>query len=360
MKMIFSPNHPVFILFSLCSFLAASIDAAPKIECDMPKYDFGKIIGPEQITHEYVLWNRGDEPLAIVKIDDCCGMESTVKPMTVQPGSNAVCTAVFTTKTRYGKQQKQIRLSTNDMKNRYFDLWMTGILLKPVEFTPRFIRLGDLLPDSAVSETITATNLLDEAVTLESVSTTIKGIEAELVYSAHCRTGMAEDVGLRSASLASRPAVEAGRAESVPFLHNNDTHSTRVWTIRITSLEPLVVGEINGQVQLNFSSGTVTVPVVGDVQPIIQAVPDWIRFPAGSTKTVERVVMLRSGDGRPFDILSAELGNADGSVETQKLADGRWQVKVSVRPNSIQPDAGLSVKTTCSLQAVVGIPLITE
>jgi hypothetical protein len=32
--------------------------------------------------------------------------------------------------------------------------------------------------------------------------------------------------------------------------------------------------------------------------------------------------MLRSGDGRPFDILSAELGNADGSVETQKLAEG--------------------------------------
>jgi hypothetical protein len=174
-------NYFACILFSLCSFVANPLHAAPRIECDAPRYDFGTVIGRERIVHEFVLRNVGDEPLEILKIKDCCGVASTVEPMIIPPGSNAVCTSVFTTKNRYGAQDKQILLVTNDKKNLYYDLRMIGTLLKPVEFEPRFIRLGDLLPDSAISETISATNLLDEAVTLESVSTTVKGLVAEVV-----------------------------------------------------------------------------------------------------------------------------------------------------------------------------------
>ena len=48
-----------FVLF-LCSLAANQVLSAPRIVCDAPKYDFGTLIGSEKITHEFVLWNRGE------------------------------------------------------------------------------------------------------------------------------------------------------------------------------------------------------------------------------------------------------------------------------------------------------------
>jgi hypothetical protein len=219
-------------LFSLSLLLVTSLHAVPRIECDETKYDFGTMLGQEEIIHKFILWNRGNEPLEIIKIKDCCGVKSTVVPMTIPPGSNAVCISVLTTKGRYGKQIKKIRLVTNDRKNRYFDLHMTGILQKPVEFSPRYIRLGEVGTNSIVAETISATNLLNQVVTLDSVSTTVQGLEAVIIES-------------------------------------ND----RNWTIQLKSCDPLAVGRIQGRLQLNFSAGTMYVPIIGDVKPATKATP---------------------------------------------------------------------------------------
>ena len=105
-KMVLSFNRPVIPSLALCLFVANTLFAAPSIECEQPKFDFGTVIGQEPIAHEFIIWNKGDEPLVISKIKNCCGVETTVVPMTIAPGTNAVCTSVFTTKNRNGKQDK--------------------------------------------------------------------------------------------------------------------------------------------------------------------------------------------------------------------------------------------------------------
>ena len=287
--------------------------------CDAPKYDFGTLIGSEKITHEFVLWNRGSSPVVIAKIKNCCGVKSSITPMVILPGSNAVCKAVFTTRNRYGKQDKQILIASNDRKHPYFELKMIGTLLRPVELSPRLVRLGSLLPDSEINETITATNLLDEAVMLESVKSTIPGIVAEV--------------------------ADADRISAL----------RRSWTIRLNSSEPLVVGKFNGMIHLNFSSGTVKVPVIGTVKPVIQVVPEEITYSSRSANTIERLVMLRSGDGCPFEIVSATL--SEGSVEIKKLAEGRWQLKVAVVPDSLSEGSAVQVQTSCKSQSVIMVLL---
>lgn len=329
-------NMHRLVLFSLCSFVVASLYAAPQIECENPKYDFGTVIGQEKITHEFILWNRGDEPLEIKRVKNCCGVETEVVPVTIPPGSNAVCTAVFTTKNRYGTQDKQILLVTNDKKHLYYDLRMSGKLLKPVEFKPRIIRLGKLLPDSSISETIIATNLLETAVTLESVSTTVMGLETVIIRDQGSRLQDAE--------------VEGGIADWIYTPRQN-------WTIRLKSTGPFKVGKLNGQIQLKFSSGTMTVPVIGEVKPILQATPAKIQLSSNSAKTAERLVMLRSGDGRDFEIVSARLENAEGSVEIKKLVGGKWQIKLSIQPDSIKPDASVFVTTSVCVQEIISISL---
>ncbi|MBN2684537.1 MAG: DUF1573 domain-containing protein [Pontiellaceae bacterium] len=306
-----------FVGIGLCCLAAVSAKALPKLECENAKYDFGAQIAGEAITNQFVLWNRGDEPVEILEIKDCCGVTSTMEPMSIAPGTNVVCTSVFDTKNREGEQEKQILLVTNDKRKPYFDLRMVGTLNKAIEFSPRYVRLQDVLPDSAFLETITATNLLPEAVSLESVEVMVSGMTAEI-----------------SAS------------------------NKRSWTIQLKSNAPLAVGQINGTLKMNFSTGTVDVPVVGTVAPILQATPEQIQFSSKSIGEVKRMAMLRSGDGRAFDLLSAELKDAKGTVSFKKLSDGKWQLSFSVQPASLAPGAVVEVKTSLDSQELIRIPLV--
>ncbi|NLX25654.1 MAG: hypothetical protein GXY61_06810, partial [Lentisphaerae bacterium] len=121
---------------------------------------------------------------------------------------------------------------------------------------------------------------------------------------------------------------------------------------------PLAVGQISGMLKLNFSTGSVDIPVVGDVTPILQATPEQIRLSSTSAGGVKRMAMLRSGDGRAFDLLSAELKDAEGTVSFKKLSEGKWQLSLSVQAESVAPGAALEVKTSLESQALIRIQLV--
>jgi len=309
------------LVIGLCSLAAVSAEAVPKLECFEPEHDFGEQVAKDQeIVHRFTLLNTGSEPVKILEIKDCCGVTSTVVPMTIPPGSTAVCTSVFDTRNRYGKQGKQILLVTDIKKTPYIDLRMTGTLLRAIEYSSAVVRFENLMPDGSASATISATNLLAEAVTLESATTTIEGLEVEVV---------------------------AG-----------DQKAGRSWTIQLKSNAPLAVGQISGVLKLNFSTGTVDIPVLGDVTPIVQATPEQIPFSSTSTGELKRMAILRSGDGRAFDLLSAELKNAEGTVSFKKLSDGKWQLSLTVQAESVAPGAAVEVKTSLKSQALIRIPLV--
>ena len=278
--------------------------ASPKIACDQPKYDFGTQISGSAITNRFMLKNEGDAPLEIIKIKNCCGVESSADPMIIPPGSNTVCTAVFTTRNREGAQNKQILLVTNDKKHLYFDLRMTGTLQKPVEFEPHFVRLKDLLSDTSVSATVHVSNLLKEDITLESISTTLSGFKTEVVQST-----------------------------------NNE------WTVKLSSTPPLTEGNINGRILLHFSNGEVEVPVIGNVSPIIQTTPKQISV-GSSAGTIKRELMLRSADGRDFELVTTDLINAEGDLISQKLSCGKWRIQLLLKPESITSAASLQIETS--------------
>ena len=122
----------------------------------------------------------------------------------------------------------------------------------------------------------------------------------------------------------------------------------------------LAEGKISGQVRFQFSTGAVDVPVIGEVKPILQATPGRIQLSSGSSKEVERLVMLRSGDGRDFEVVSATLENAEGEVETKKLADGKWRITLTVQPDTIKPGASIVVTTSVASHAAFLIPLLRQ
>lgn len=188
-------------------------------------------------------------------------------------------------------------------------------------------------PLSEITQTITATNLLEKAVELKSVKSTIKGVEAKVV-------GGIADPASGSRDRNHRPRLQQ-----------------RSWTVQLFASEPLPVGKLNGQIQLNFSSGMMSVPVIGTVKPIILVVPEQVRFSARSSKVTERLIMFRSGDGRPLQILSTTLENGKGEVESKKLADDRWQLRLSVTSDSLSSTSSVQVETSCKSQPTITVPL---
>ena len=317
-KMILSFNHPVRVMWYLCflGFLAAtSSSGKPRLHCDAPAYDFGTRISGGSITNEFILTNKGSEPIKISKIKDCCGVKSSVPSLEIAPGSKITCKSIFTTRNRYGKQNKQILVATNDRKKPYYELKMVGTLLRPVEFKPRFIKLNNQLSDATVDYTITATNILKKTITLDSVASTIPGIHAEVVGD-HARN----------------------------------------WVIQLSSSGSLPVGKLSGRILLNYSSGTITVPVFGAVKPIIQVAPDRIQLSSRSSTPVKRMVMLRSD--RPFSISETKLENASGSVELKELSDGKHQLSLSIDPSSVKQEAKLVVETSCPSRPIIEIPVL--
>lgn len=302
-------------LFILSLFVTNQSIAAPRLQCENTKYDFGSVIGQDEITHEFILTNIGDEPVQISTIKNCCGTQSTIDPMEILPGSNAVCKTVFNTKNRYGVQDKQILIASNDRKNPYFELKMIGTLLRPVEYAPRLIRLGNLLPDSSLDVTITATNLLETSLTLDHAISKVPGIEAIVVES-----------------------------------------NARNWVIGLSATNPLAVGDINGQIELGFSTGSVSVPILGRVKPIVQAVPDMILLNANSSETINRLIMLRSGDNRPFEVKTAAVEGGDGTVSIVKLSASRWQLNVSL-PAPRSTSSSVLITTSILAQPELILPI---
>ena len=105
--------------------------------------------------------------------------------------------------------------------------------------------------------------------------------------------------------------------------------------------------------------------MIGTVKSIIQVVPDKIQFSSHSSKATERLIMLRSGDGRAFEVLSAKLSEGseskeekgEGSVEVKKLAKGCWELTVTVVPNSLSEGSTVQMQTSCKGKPKIVIPL---
>ena len=89
----------------------------------------------------------------------------------------------------------------------------------------------------------------------------------------------------------------------------------------------------------------------------IKVVPERITILAGSEKPVERLVVLSSSDKQAVEVVSAELIYSEGTVGLKQLRSDRWQCTLSILPASIQPGAGLRIRTICEAPSEIIISI---
>ena len=106
----------------------------PKLVCDKPEYDFGKVSQAAVVTHVFILRNEGDTTfVAGIPQTACSCTQVKLSKRMIGPGETAELTAVFTAARRAGEQRKNIYLPSSDSDDPALILCLQGFVERPAE-----------------------------------------------------------------------------------------------------------------------------------------------------------------------------------------------------------------------------------
>ena len=116
--------------------------AIPGLFLDEKVYNFGDAVDGDIISHDFIIENRGDTSLKIMKVRSSCGCTATSYTKEIPPGENGKISARFRSKGYGGRTvNKRIHVETDDPKHSSLDLSITGHVDKLVDITPENIIL---------------------------------------------------------------------------------------------------------------------------------------------------------------------------------------------------------------------------
>ncbi len=117
------------ILFFAHSLLAQS--TGPQIACPDNMYSFGDITEGEVVSHEFEIFNSGDEDLVINKVKASCGCTAAKPDKNVlKSGESTMIKVSFNSARRSGTQKKYVYVFSNDKVNPQYRLSFTANILK--------------------------------------------------------------------------------------------------------------------------------------------------------------------------------------------------------------------------------------
>ena len=111
---------------------ASGLTAQPRIVCTEPNFDFGRVIGTNEVTHAFRIANEGDASLNIIRIHAGCGCtEAKAGSDSISARSSTDLTVRFKTAGRAGPQRKSIYVHSNDPQSPILRLEMSGDIVVP-------------------------------------------------------------------------------------------------------------------------------------------------------------------------------------------------------------------------------------
>lgn len=86
----------------------------PKLEIEETHYDFGVSYPNQFLQHDFTIWNKGDQPLEIVKVSTTCGCAAAIlSATTVLPSASSIVSVTVVTGAPR-KKKESATLQTND------------------------------------------------------------------------------------------------------------------------------------------------------------------------------------------------------------------------------------------------------
>lgn len=121
-------------LFLLAFPTIGKSEPAPKLVCDEPVYQFGRVDQSAVITNVFVIRNDGDTTfVAGMPRTTCSCTKARLSKRMIGPGETAELTAVFSAARRMGEQRKSIVLPPAGSDVPALKFYMQGFVDSPAK-----------------------------------------------------------------------------------------------------------------------------------------------------------------------------------------------------------------------------------
>jgi len=141
--------------------------AAPKLQVDNPKYDFGEVFQGGKAPHVFEFVNKGDEVLHIDRVRSSCGCTAVlVTEKNIPPGGKGEIKANFDSTRFRGAISKTIYVYSNDPAQPVMQLHIKGKVLEVVSIKPAQINFGKVPAEKVVTSTVVLLNQGGKVLTL--------------------------------------------------------------------------------------------------------------------------------------------------------------------------------------------------
>lgn len=142
----------------VCLF-ASVVFAAPNLQVNNPKYDFGEVFQGGKVRHVFEFVNQGDETLYIDRVRSSCGCTAVlVSEKNIPPGGKGEIQTNFDSTRFRGAVAKTIYVYSNDPARPVMQLHIKGKVLEMVVVEPAQINFGKVFAEKAVTATVLLRN----------------------------------------------------------------------------------------------------------------------------------------------------------------------------------------------------------
>ncbi len=131
----------IFYYGALLFGFSVDAGAAPVLYIEKDVYNFGAILEGTIITRDFIIENKGDEPLLIPRVRSNCACAVADYTEEILPGEKGSVTLEFDSKGSNGTVNYKIRGDSNDPNNEHFDLTIAGHVDPVLIIEPRSMTL---------------------------------------------------------------------------------------------------------------------------------------------------------------------------------------------------------------------------
>jgi hypothetical protein len=143
---------------------------SPKALFEAPQYNAGNISQGTMILHDFVVMNKGDQPLTLEAKDCGCGGVKAKTPGPIKPGKSDVIKVSIPTVNSRGNYKREIKIETNDPNSKEVVITITANINEILSIAPPYIDFGRPITGSKLTREFTITNNGKDNITILSVS----------------------------------------------------------------------------------------------------------------------------------------------------------------------------------------------
>ncbi len=169
------------LTISLICLSCSCAFAAPVLQVDNPRFNFGEIFQGDKVPHTFEFVNTGDETLKIDRVRSSCGCTAVlVSEKNIPPGGRGEVKTNFDSARFRGSISKTVYLYSNDPVRPTMQFHIKGQVLETVVVEPTQINFGGIPAEKKVTTTVLLRNQGGEPLTIGKAHSTAVELVAKV------------------------------------------------------------------------------------------------------------------------------------------------------------------------------------